>query len=349
MALSTAQLRNALTRTFIPHQLPVLVVGKPGVGKTDIISQSASDCNQRLIITHPVISDPTDYKGFPFPSEDKKTAVFLPFGDLAEIIGAVLPTTVLIDDLGQAGDAVQKPLMQVIHGRRIGEHRIPDCVTFVAATNSRADRAGVSGILEPVKSRFASIIEFEPSVNDWIEWATANNMPPELIAFHRFRGHDLLNKFDPTQDLRNSPSSRTWANLGKIYNTNPSRDLRMPLFTGAVGEGAAGEFCAFLSTWEDTPDTDALVQNPNSAPIPTEPSILWALTTKLAAEARLSTIGAICTYFSRLHDAGHGDFAQLGIKFMQTRNPAVLQSKEFAALVSSNSRFGSHQFKIAAM
>ncbi len=68
-------------------------------------------------------------------------------------------TACFIDDLGQATPAVQAAAMQLILARTLNGHRVSDHVVFIAATNRRTDRAGVSGILEPVKSRFATLVE----------------------------------------------------------------------------------------------------------------------------------------------------------------------------------------------
>ena len=40
-------------------------------------------------------------------------------------------------------------------------------------------------------SRFAAVVELEPTINDWTAWAVNHGVPPELIAFLRFRP-DLL-------------------------------------------------------------------------------------------------------------------------------------------------------------
>ncbi|MBK7652491.1 MAG: hypothetical protein IPJ20_19610 [Flammeovirgaceae bacterium] len=72
---------------FLQYALPlkenVLLVGPPGVGKTDIVKQAVAKIGYDLIITHPVISEPTDYKGLPFPMGDE--AVFLPYGQLKNL------------------------------------------------------------------------------------------------------------------------------------------------------------------------------------------------------------------------------------------------------------------------
>ena len=83
-------------------------------------------------------------------------AEFLPFGDLRALIQADKDTVFFLDDLGQAPPTVQAAAMQLILARRINGHHVSDSVTFIAATNRKQDKAGVSGILEPVKSRFAT-------------------------------------------------------------------------------------------------------------------------------------------------------------------------------------------------
>ncbi len=213
--MKPSQLQELL-KTTIPAGLPVMVKGAPGVGKSDIIAQACGAADADLIIEHPVVADPTDFKGLPFATNGK--AEFLPFGSLRQLISAKKRTVFFLDDLGQAPVAVQAACMQLILARRINGHTVSDKVTFVAATNRRTDRAGVTGILEPVKSRFASIVELEPNLNDWVAWALKADMPTELIAFIRFRP-GLLHDFKPTNEMKNTPCPRTVANVGRLMLT----------------------------------------------------------------------------------------------------------------------------------
>jgi MoxR-like ATPase len=57
-----SQLHNALV-PLIRAKLPVLVTGQPGQGKTDIITQVCEELGYDLLITHPVVDEPIDYKG----------------------------------------------------------------------------------------------------------------------------------------------------------------------------------------------------------------------------------------------------------------------------------------------
>ncbi|MDF2190498.1 ATP-binding protein [Paraflavitalea sp. CAU 1676] len=279
------------------HRFPVLIKGKPGIGKSDIVSQAANATGAELIISHPVVSDPTDYKGLPFPNK-KGTADFLPFGDLHKIIAAKEPTIFFLDDLGQASTSVQAACMQLLLARRINDHKVSDAVTFVSATNRREDKAGVGGLLEPIKSRFASIIELEVDAEDWINWALVNDMPIELIAFIKFRPN-ILTEFTATKEIVNSPSPRTITSVGRQQKAGLSYSLEFEVFKGAAGETFAIEYSNFLTLYRHLPSLDEIIMNPHKAPVPDDPGILYAIGNGLANKMSEQNIGSISIYLKR--------------------------------------------------
>lgn len=308
----------------IKNRLPILIKGRPGVGKTDIVSQATKEASARLIISHPVVSDPTDFKGLPFADADGKTARFLPFGDLAELSNAQEETVFFLDDLGQAPASVQAACMQLILARRINGHTVSNNVTFIAATNRREDKAGVMGILEPVKSRFASILELIPDVNQWRQWALSAGLPMELIAFIGFRP-SLIDGFKATQDLVNTPSPRTIHNIGKLMLAGTPSDLEFPLFSGAAGEGFSTEFLAFLRIYRNLPNPDLVLMQPGSAEIPTDPATLYALCGALAARASDQNFARLIEYANRLSQEEHGGMKHGEFSLMLITD--ILQSK----------------------
>ena len=313
MSVNPKQLFELLA-AMIPARLPLLITGAPGVGKSDIIGQAAAAASADLIISHPAVADPTDAKGLPWPVSGGSEATFLPFGELATAIKATNPTVWLLDDLGQATPAVQASFMQLILARRVNGHKLPECVTFVAATNRRTDRAGVSGILEPVKSRFAAIVELEPTIDDWCNWAYSNGIPPALIAFLRYRS-DLLSHFEPSADITNSPVPRTWANLARLESLALSPALEATAMAGAVGEGAATEYLAFRSMVNSLVNIDAILAAPDKAPIPSKPSELYAVAVGLAGRANPNNFARVITYATRLMtEADRGEFAVLTVR-----------------------------------
>ena len=329
--MKPSQLSQFLSRA-IEARLPILIVGAPGVGKSDLVGQAAEAAGADLIISHPAVSDPTDTKGLPWP-DGSGGATFLPFGELARALRAERPTVWFLDDLGQAPPAVQAGFMQLLLARRVNGHVLPDVVTFIAATNRRTDRAGVSGILEPVKSRFAAIVELEPDLDDWCSWAFAHDIPDILVAFLRFRP-ELLCAFDPTMDLRNSPVPRTWAHVAKILALGLPSDIERQAIAGAVGEGAAVEFAAFRTVVESLPSIDGILIDPDAGEIPSKPAALYAVATGLGARASVTAFGRIARYAARLEAAGLGEFATLLLRDCVRREPKLLNTGDFLRLAA---------------
>lgn len=274
LSLNPKQLYEFLSWS-LTHQKRVLVKGSPGVGKTSIISKVANDLGFKLIIMHPILREPVDFKGFPFVVDGQ--AVFLPYGDLLQIVNATEPTVVFLDDLGQADITVQKALMQIILEGAINEFKVPDCVRFCAATNRITDLAGVSTVIEPLKSRFHSIVELIVGANEWCEWALNNNMPHEIIQFVRFRPAILDEPFKPTREIENSPSPRTLTFVCEMYKDGLPEHLFEPAFAGAIGKGYAIELVNFMKIFKQLPDVPNLLKNPETFKLPSQIDVMYAL------------------------------------------------------------------------
>lgn len=314
--------------------LPVLLKGAPGVGKSDIVAQAAAAAGAELLISHPAVADPTDFKGLPWVAPGQEEAVFLPFGDFATALkftGKKLWW--FFDDLGQAPASVQAGAMQLFLARRVNGHVLPDSVTFIAATNRRTDRAGVTGILEPVKSRFAAIVELEPNIDDWCSWAFGHGMPAILIAFLRFRP-DLLCKFEASADLTNSPLPRTWAHAGKLILLNMPPDIQHAALCGAVGEGPAVEYSAFETMFNELPSVDLILADPNSALIPDRPATRYAVVTALAMRTTKKNFPNVARYAERLTDAAAGEFAALLLRDAERKVPEIKETADFVRLAT---------------
>lgn len=313
------ELAEALRQT-VAAKLPVLIKGAPGIGKSDIVTQAAEALEADLVITHPVVSDPTDFKGLPAVVDG--AAEFLPFGDLRSLIEAKRLTICFLDDLGQAPPVVQAAAMQLILARRVNGHQISDQVVFLAATNRREDRAGVTAILEPVKSRFAAIVELTPNVDDWCAWALDNDVPAEVVAFIRWRPELLMATDPPTADIVNRPCPRTWTFLGKLYAAGVRN---AEVFAGAVGEGPAAEFVGFLRVWQDLPSIDGILLEPSKAKVPTEPAALYAVSVALAQRATKANAARVVKYASRLP----AEFGVLCLRDVLRKCPAAANNRAF--------------------
>ena len=304
----------------------LLIVGPPGVGKTAVTIQACQAETADLIISHPVVSDPTDYKGFPWVFKDAEgnpKATFIPFDDLEALIKATKRTVYLLDDLGQAPPGVQAPAMQLIHGGKINGHKVSPEVVFFACTNRRQDMAGVSGILEPVKSRF-KILHLDADLDDFCQWSLANNISFEVIAFNRWKVTALLD-FKPTKDMTNSPCPRTWEHVSDILKHQYPQEAELEMISGSIGEGMAIEFMAFLKIARTLPDPDLIVLRPDVVEVPKDPSTLYALCGALTQRASEQNFTNIVRYANRLP----ADFSVMLIVDTITKKKELIKTKAF--------------------
>lgn len=310
-------------RFAITNREPVLVVGTPGIGKTDIIEQVCQDLKARLIVSHPVTSDPTDLKGIPalVTENGEQIAKFLPFNDLYELVTAKELTVFFLDDLGQAPQSVQAAAMQLFLARRINGHILSDNVVILAATNRREDQAGVQGILEPLKGR-TTIIHLTPDEEDWFKWARSKGLPEELIAFvnwRKYEGRSVLYEFKPSKDMSNSPTPRNIASCGIQMLKGLPKNLEFEVFMGRVGEGVASEICHFLTICRELPDPEWVIANPEKAKIPTKPDIKFALISSIIGRAKKENFDNIIKFANRLEN----EFSVLLVKNCVSKNPSL--------------------------
>ena len=317
--MKAKQLISAL-KIALQNKLNVLVKGSPGIGKSDIINATAAELKFDTLICHPVVEEPTDAKGLPAIVGDK--AEFLPYGNLRRMIEAKKPLVVFLDDLGQASGAVQAAYMQLLLAREVDGKKISDHVRFVAATNSRKDGAGVNGLLTPLLSRFALITELECGADEWTQWALKNDVPVELIAFIHFRPQ-MLSTFKVTREIENFACPRTVTMLGKWIKLGCNE---LSVWTGCVGEAMAVEFAAFWKTYNELAGLpEKCILSPDSAPIPTDPAVKYALTGALAHKATEKNLDAIFKYGERLSP----EFNTVLVKDTIGRNAKLTSSEAF--------------------
>jgi hypothetical protein len=320
----------------------ILVEGMPGVGKTAVLNKITKEAGYNLLLNHSATSDPTDPKGMPAlvtdPNTMEQTAVFLPFGDLKQILDATKPLLVFFDDLGQAPALVQAAWMQLLHGGKLNGHTVPDCVRFAAATNRRKDKAGVKQVLSAVVGRFPYNVELVPDVKDWCAHAITDPWcDPIVVSFARFINQegDPVFEFDGNKELENSCVPRTLSALGNLVRIFKEKTSHRHA-CGAIGEAMGIKFMAYFKLYKEMPDPDAVIAFPDSTAVPDRLDVLYALTGALAARASRKNVGNILKFSNRLPR----EFGVLLVKDIYEREQALKQgvcsAPEMMTWISNN-------------
>lgn len=228
---------EAVLELAFKHGEPVCLVSVPGCGKTQTIKRVTRRCGFDTWIGHPAISEPVDFKGYPFAHEEngRRVCSFLPDSHLNHLLEATRPTVAFVDDIIQAPAGTQAALMQLVEERCVNGHIVSPQVVFCAATNDAGHMAGGTSIIEPLKARF-TVIPFEPNSDDWSDWALGlgddegqpapstaiaavdQTMPAALIAFIRTNPKALADFKASKKLTEKSPDPRAWAKVGRWFH-----------------------------------------------------------------------------------------------------------------------------------
>ena len=269
----TVTIQKALE--YLSPDMPVILVGPPGIGKSDVAKQKYGD---NLIIEHPVISQSVDYRGLPVANGDH--ADWLPMGNLRKICDKDLePTVVLFDDVGQSTPSVQAALMQIIQARRLGDAEISQNVSFLLATNRASDKSGARPLLSALVNR-ALVVEVKASIEDWIEWAlTQKNMNPLAIAYVKFRP-DLFATEVPNDSMAAYCTPRSYARAATIKTND------VDILSGLIGKNMACDYLAYCDSASKLPNISDILAAPKMARAITDPGLVSALVIQAAYRAK---------------------------------------------------------------
>ena len=308
-------------KSLIQIGRPVVVEGAPGGGKTTLVRSVVEAMGLTYIEKHlptmlvedfgiPVIGRDTLTYQIPdwFPAKGSKWD---------DGIGGVL----CFDDRNQAGADLQKVLANIQEARNLHGTPMAAGWTVVSTGNRQQDRAGANRVLSHLADRETSI-EWETHLDDWSSWALTNGVKSEVVAFIRFRP-GLLHDFDPNRGKNSTP--RSWTKgVSQVLGVVPP-EAEYDCFKGAVGEGAAAEFVGFLKIYRKLPNPDAILLNPDSADVPSDPATLYALSGAISSRISQANIDRAVTYLSRCP----AEFSVLAMSMAVRRDPTVTSTKGF--------------------
>lgn len=323
---------------YIEAGLRLLLVGPPGIAKTARIAAAAEQTGRRLVVIRASLSERVDIGGALVPDAAAGVTKELPLATLHDLQHTQTPTVLLLDDLGQAPMDVQAACM-----RLFDKGYLPPHVLIWGATNRPGDKAGVSALCEPLRSRFdlaftiatpetthdaggpRPLATWKDEVAAWCAWAQDNGAPPELVAWHRSTNGRTLYAWSPSADpAARMPDFRTWETVLRMHKAGIA-DLES--LSAAIGGSAAVEYSAFRSLADEVPALSVIEEAPDTAPIPESAGAMWICATAIGSVIGADTAGAYLTYLERLPRA----YAAMAVRDAYRRNdPALCRSKDWS-------------------
>ncbi|MET8815809.1 AAA family ATPase [Streptomyces sp. NPDC004549] len=294
----------------VAADLPVLLWGEPGIGKTAALTQLADTLELPLTTVIASVHEPSDFSGLPILGDDPEVrgVPMAPPQWAVELVRSG-KGLLFLDELSTATPAVQAALLRVVLERRVGTLQLPPGVRIVAAANPRASAADGWELSPPLANRFVHL--------HWVHdrevvvrglggvWPRAElprlvpELLPDAVALARravtsflSARPTLIHRLPTTETRRGGawPSPRSWeAALTLLaFGTAAavSRDVLALLVRGAVGDGPGLELLAHMDRL-DLPDPEILLADPARAELPERGDLRQA-----ALEAVVAAVGA---------------------------------------------------------
>lgn len=241
--------------------IPVLVWGRPGVGKSSFIESLENDkCKVRTMIAS--IYDPTDFSGLPI-YEEKSVKYASP--EWTDEFNNVESGILFLDELSTCPPSVQAALLRVIFERTVGFKKLPDHVRIIAAANPPDLTLGGWDLSPPMRNRFVHIQWDIPTGlylnslsqgwNDAESFEISSKKHEEKLPVWKDKigaylkvNPDALHG-DPSKENFGYASPRSWDYVIHLLASCDvlGKDLNIELIEGCLGEGTAISVYEFLN------------------------------------------------------------------------------------------------------
>src|SRR5437667_10331013 len=181
----------------------LLLLSPPGVGKSEVVRQAAAEAGLEVRSLLGTQIAPEDVSGVPKLVGGR--AVFCPPRTLLPDDGK--PFCLFLDELPAAPPEVQKAFYSLLLERRVGEYHLPPGTWVVAAGNRSEDRALVRTLSSALVNR-VFVVPVRVDREEWLAWADANGVRPEVRAFIRLVPQSLQRPVPPDPVPISTP--RAW-------------------------------------------------------------------------------------------------------------------------------------------
>ncbi|MFE5600592.1 AAA family ATPase [Streptomyces coelicoflavus] len=293
----------------VAADLPVLLWGEPGIGKTAALTQLATALDLPLTTVIASVHEPSDFSGLPVVGDDPaEQGVPMAPPDWAVRLVRAGRGLLFLDELSTAPPAVQAALLRLVLERRIGALRLPPGVRIVAAANPRSSAADGWELSPPLANRFVHLqwthdqdVVVRGLGGTWPR-ATLPSLDPaalgEAVRYARRAVCEFLTARPglvhrlPGGETRRGgawPSPRSWEMtlclIAFATAAGSSREVLSLLVRGTVGDGPGLELMAGLDRME-LPDPETLLADPAGAVLPERGDLRQAVLDGVVAAVR---------------------------------------------------------------
>lgn len=209
----------------IERQRPIFVMGAPGIGKTAIMEQIASEMNIGLVSYSMTHHTRQSALGLPYIADKEFGGVKYKVSEytMSEIIASVYKTMensslkegiLFLDEINCVSETLAPAMLQFLQYKTFGMHKVPDGWTVVTAGNPPEFNNSVREFDIVTWDRLKRL-DVEANYDVWKEYAVSNGVHAAITTYLDIEKSDFY-KIETTVDGKSFVTARGWCDLSEM-------------------------------------------------------------------------------------------------------------------------------------
>ena len=241
---------NSIVNLVIAAKYPVLIRGRHGIGKSELVYQKAKELGLPVIERRASQMTEGDLLGLPKVKNGVTTWLAPEWLQTA----CNKPVVLFLDEVDRATTEVRQGIFELCDSRKIAGYTLhPDTLIFAAVNGGVHGAQYQVGEFDPAELDRYTVFDVEPTVEDWLDWSQGKVAPYIWDFINNNHGHlEHKDEFEPNKKY---PSRRSWVRLNKALaglgdvSKFPHKHLHV-LVSGFVGMEAATALGDFIKCYK---------------------------------------------------------------------------------------------------
>ena len=202
-------------------QRPLFLIGPPGVGKTDVVAQVARRLGVGLVSYTMTHHTRQSALGLPqirtrrFGGEERAVTEYT----MSELLSGVYRHMeksgckrgiLFLDEINCVSETLTPAMLELLQHKRFGEYALPDGWVIVCAGNPEKYNRSAHAF-DPVTLDRLRVLEIEPDLAAWQEYAAQRQVHPSVRGYLRLRPEDFFRA-----EGERIVTARSWMNLSDM-------------------------------------------------------------------------------------------------------------------------------------